>query len=93
MAVGQVGTTVDGTSKRQLRLNLKLVLGERFALLLALFPLGGVVHHMSQLSSPAVLFLVGAWVVASLVQSFTTRHKVSEQNPPAESLTVEGGWL
>ena len=93
MTAGQVGTTVDGISRRQLRLSLKLVLGERFALLLALFPLGGVVHHTSQASSHVVLFLVGAWVVASLVQSFTTRHKVSEQNLPAESLTFEGGWL
>jgi hypothetical protein len=91
--IGVAGSGESGTSKRRIQIGISLILGRRFGLLLALFPLGGVIKHGDQTMSLLVGFLVIGWVLTNLVESFLTAFKPSERNDTPESLTVEAGLL
>jgi hypothetical protein len=90
---GVAGTGESGMSKRRFQIGISLILGRRFALLLALFPLGGVIHHGFPEMNLLAGSLVVAWGVASMADSFLTAFKPSVQNTSEERLTVEAGLL
>lgn len=94
MTTSGVGASgVSGIAKRRIQFDLSLTLGRRFALLLALFPLGGVIIHGHQTTPWLVGSLVLLWGVANLAESLLTAWKHSEQSESKEALVINLGLL
>ena len=91
--VGVVGSGGSGTLKNKFRIGIVLILGKRFLLLLALFPLGGVIKHGNQETAWLTLSLVVVWGVVTLVELLVTVFRPMVASGSQESLTVEAGWL
>ena len=91
--VGAAGSGASGTLKNKFRIGIVLTLGKRFLLLLALFPLGGVIKHGNPETAWLAQSLVVVWGVVTMAELLVTAFKPSALPAVTESLTVEAGWL